>query len=313
MRRFTAIFLAALVAGAPQQPAPPKPQEGVTTFTTVTQLVVQSVIVKDKKGNPITSLTAKDFTILEDGKPQTIAFVEYQTLPEAPETGAEVYSAPAVVVPKLDRTRITPEKPGEIRHQDRRLMALYFDMSAMPVPDQFRALAAAQRFVRTQTTPADLMAIMMFAGGSVQVLLDFTDDRDKLLTALQTLIVGEDQTIEAVDTNAESGAGFGQNEGEFNLFNTDRQLAALQTAARMLGSLNERKSLLYFASGLRLNGVDNQAQLHATVNAAVRSGVSIWPIDARGLVATAPLGDASRGSPGGIAAYTGATAMSMSS
>jgi hypothetical protein len=57
-----------------------------------------------------------------------------------------------------------------------------------------------------------------------------------------------------------------------------------------------------------LNGVDNQAQLHATVNAAIRAGVQFWPIDARGLVASAPLGDATRGSPGGQAMYTGASA-----
>ena len=73
----------------------------------------------------------------------------------------------------------------------------------------------------------------------------------------------------------------------------------------MLGQLNEKKSLIYFASGLRLNGVDNQAQLHATINAAIRAGVSFWPIDARGLVAQAPLGDATQGSPGGIGMYTG--------
>ena len=53
----------------------------------------------------------------------------------------------------------------------------------------------------------------------------------------------------------------------------------------MLGQLSEKKSLIYFAGGLRLNGVDNQAQLHATIDAAIRAGVSFWPIDARGLVA----------------------------
>src|SRR5260370_4323908 len=77
----------------------------------------------------------------------------------------------------------------------------------------------------------------------------------------------------------------------------------------MLGHLNEKKSLIYFASGLRLNGVDNQAQLHSTINAAIRAGVSLYPIDARGLVAQAPLGDATKGSPGGIGMYSGTSAM----
>jgi VWFA-related protein len=81
----------------------------------------------------------------------------------------------------------------------------------------------------------------------------------------------------------------------------------------MLGQLNEKKSLIYFASGLRLNGVDNQAQLHATVDAAIKAGVSFWPIDARGLVAQAPLGDATQGSPGNSAIYTGAAAAATTS
>ena len=62
----------------------------------------------------------------------------------------------------------------------------------------------------------------------------------------------------------------------------------------MLRPLPEQKSLIYFASGLRLNGTDNQAQLRATVNAAIRANVTLNPIDARGLVATPPLGDATQ-------------------
>ena len=77
----------------------------------------------------------------------------------------------------------------------------------------------------------------------------------------------------------------------------------------MLSRLSEKKSLVYFASGLQLNGLNNQAQLRATTNAAIRAGVSFWPIDARGLVAQAPLGDASKGSPGNVGMYSGAGAL----
>ena len=45
--------------------------------------------------------------------------------------------------------------------------------------------------------------------------------------------------------------------------------------------------------------------------AAIRAGVSFWPIDARGLVAQAPLGDATQGSPGNIGMYSGAAALAM--
>src|SRR5439155_4290957 len=72
-----------------------------------------------------------------------------------------------------------------------------------------------------------------------------------------------------------------------------------------------QKALIYFASGLRLNGVDNQAQLRATTNAAIRANVALHPIDARGLVAMAPLGDATRPSPGGLAMFNGQLAQNM--
>jgi hypothetical protein len=45
------------------------------------------------------------------------------------------------------------------------------------------------------------------------------------------------------------------------------------------------------------------------VNAAVKANVAIHPIDARGLVAQAPLGDATRPSPGGLSMFTGTLAM----
>lgn len=317
-RLLTIYFLLALVfemsAGA-QQPAPQNPPvgaDGTVTFKTSTQLVVETVSVKDKSGNPVEGLTAKDFIITEDGVAQTIAFFEYQKLPDAPAGPLPATTAAVRITPfaKLPRTQIAPETPGDVRYRDRRLLALYFDLTAMPIPDQLRALEAAQKFIRTQMTPADLMAIMTFSSGSVQVLQDFTDDRDRLLSIIETLVVGEDENATTTDdSSADTGAAFGQNDAEFNIFFTDRQLSALQTAASMLGRLSEKKSLLYFASGLRLNGSNNQAQLHATINAAIRAGVSFWPIDARGLTAQAPLGDASKGSPGGLAMYTGASAM----
>ena len=84
-------------------------------------------------------------------------------------------------------------------------------------------------------------------------------------------------------------------------------MAALESAVKMLGSLAEKKALVYFASGMTRTGIDNQAQLRATINAAIRSNVSFYPVDARGLVATAPLGDATQGSPGGQGMYSGSS------
>jgi len=317
LRAMLLLFLALLTAAAQQvgQNAPAV-ANGTTIIRSSTQLVVEAVVVKDKKGNPIAGLSAKDFTVTENGVPQAISFCEHQELPEAPTAAPAAPPAPenVTVYDKLSRTRITTEAPGNLRYQDRRLMALYFDMTAMGPAELLRSLAAAQKFIRTQMTAADRLSILRYQGAGVDVLQDFTDDRNRLLSIVETMIVGEGQGYgESSDdaSTADVGSAFGQDDSEFNIFNTDRQLAALQTAAKMLGQLSEKKLLIYFASGLSLHGLDNQAQLHATIDSAIRAGVSFWPIDARGLVAEAPLGDATQGSPGNVGMYSGAAALAM--
>jgi VWFA-related protein len=288
------------------------------TIQVTTRLIIETVVVKDKKGNPIKGLTAKDFTVTEDGAAQAVKICEEQALPETPEplpaqtTGAEDVK----IYNRLAREQIAAESPGQIKYKDRRLLALYFDMSAMPEPDQLRALTAAEKFVRTQMTASDLVAVLRYEGSSVDILQDFTADRNRLLSILETMIVGEGQgnsDTSSDDASGDTGAAFGQDDSEFNIFTTDRQLAALQTAAESLSRLSEKKELIYFASGMTLNGLDNQAQLHATEEAALKAGVSIWAVDARGLVAGGPMGDASHGSPGGASMYTGGAAMAMTS
>ena len=317
---FVAAGSGSLPAGAQLtgQNKPVGSADQAATIKATVRLIIETVGVKDKKGNPIEGLTAKDFTITEDGVAQTIKICEHQMLtenatplPATPAGGEEIK-----IYNRLARTQIAPEAAGEIRYKDHRLLALYFDMTTMPQSDQFRALSAAEKFIRTQMTTADLLAILRYNGSSVDILQDFTADRSHLLSILQTMVVGEGQEgAEAAndDSSADTGAAFGQDDSEFNIFTTDRQLAALQTAAEALGRLNEKKSLIYFASGLNLNGLDNQAQLVATEQAAIRAGVSFWPIDARGLVASGPLGDATQGSQGGSSMYTGGAAMAVMS
>ncbi len=319
MQRLTAsLLLAALLvsAGIHAQQVGSNTDSGQTEafkLTLNSQLVVEQVVVKDKQGHFISGLTAKNLTVTEDGVPQTIKFCEHQKFSETvePLAPAPRDDENITIYKKLTRTQFAPESSDTSKYKDHRLLALYFDMSAMPPQDQMRALAAAEHFVRTQMTAADLISILRFSGGAVDVLQDFTSDRNRLLSILETLVVGEGQgSADSIDdaSSADTGAAFGQDDSEFNIFNTDRQLSALQTTAKMLEQMSEKKSLIYFASGLQLNGVDNIAQLHATIDAAVRAGVTFWPVDARGLVASAPLGDATQGNPGNAGMYNGSAA-----
>src|SRR5262249_42057019 len=147
-------------------------------------------------------------------------------LPTVPRASEKVQ-----VYRQLARKQIAPDKADQERYRNHRLLALYFDMTAMQPADQIRALRAAEQFVRTQLTTADLVALVRYEGGSVDILQDFTGDRNRLLSILETLVVGEGQEWAEAASDASSsdaGASFGQDDSEFNVFNTDRQLAALE-------------------------------------------------------------------------------------
>jgi VWFA-related protein len=336
MRPTLAIILTGVLILSAQQQAPaprnaPQQQNGVlipnsgpSKFSTSVQLVVVDVAVKDKSGKPIEGLTDKDFTITEDGKPQEIKVFKYQKLeeevaapqlatrPEPAATPAQPEAPHAPPVKSLTANQIAPSKPGEVKYQDRRLMVMFFDMSSMPIQDQVRAETAALKFVKGQLTKSDLMAVMTFSS-DLKVLQDFTDDRDALNKAIKSLQIGEGSDLAAngatgTDDEEDTGAAFQQDDTEFNIFNTDRKLAALESAAKMLGALSEKKALVHFASGVEKTGTENEAQLRSTINAAIRNNVAFYPIDARGLVASAPLGDATKGSPGGRGMLGGSSA-----
>jgi VWFA-related protein len=233
----------------------------------------------------------------------TVSETEPAPAPVAPRPAAALGA-----VPSATDVKITSSAPGDIPYRNRRLLVLYFDLTSMPTQDLQRAYDAARKFITTQMTPADLIAVIAFQSGGVRVKQNFTDAKDQLLDVVQTLAFGQDADGSGMPSTLEEGTAFGQDDAEFAILNTDRQLSALQTAVEMLRPLPDQKALVYFASGLKLNGVDNQAQLRATTNAALRANVSIFPVDARGLVATSPLGDATRASPGGVAMFSGQAA-----
>ena len=329
----TKLFVAVAVVGAVLQTAghaqQAPAQSAQPIFRSGTRLVVQTVSVKDKDGRPIEGLTAKDFIVTEDGQPQDIAFVEFQRLLGAPATApdATLAATPATtattpaptptpvndVPPVVQNAGIAAPPAGDARFKDRRLIILYFDLSATAPFDQMRAYDAGLKYISSQMGPADMIAIMTYTGSAVRVKSDFTDNKAALREVLDLLIYGKDEDGDGIRDPEIEGTEFGQNDAEFNVFSTDRQLSALQTAFTMLRPMPEQKSLVYFASNLRLNGTDNNAQLRATTNAAIRANVQIFPVDARGLVASAPLGDASQRSPGGIGMFSGTLAAAATS
>jgi VWFA-related protein len=144
----------------------------------------------------------------------------------------------------------------------------------------------------------------------LQVGTDFTGDRELLTHIVKSLPIGEMSEMATLadtgdDDNEDTGAAFVADETEFNIFNTDQKLAAIEKASRMLAALPEKKALIYFAGGINKTGIDNQAQLEATINAAHKANVTVNPIDTRGLMADPPGGGASKGASRGTGIFNG--------
>ncbi len=271
------------------------------------ELVLVNVVAHDKKGNLVRDLKKGDFTLLEDGKKQEIATFDFENVDELATAGPAEAAVSGVAGAALLSARKQAEPSLDAR--DRRLILLFFDFSAMDPEQIDRSVDAAKKFVDTKMQPADLMALVSLAT-NMRVDLDFTDDKTKLLAALTAFHSGQGQGFENGSTGSAEGAAetsgaFSADDTDFNTFNADRKLLALQSLMQALGKLPQKKSLIYFSNGISQSGADNQSALRATTAGAVKANVSIYSLDIRGLQAFPPGGEAQSASLHGQSAYSG--------
>src|SRR5437868_125310 len=161
MRRLMA---AALVGFMICPPGFAQQQTGDRTFTmkVQTDIVLTNVVVRDKKtGEVVKGLKQSDFTILENGKPQTIASFDYQNVDEAAVLRENsTVTGKATIADLLNRD--FGARPEALR--DHRLIVMFFDLRSMQPEDIDRAVEAAQNYVNKKM-PADLVALVSMATG----------------------------------------------------------------------------------------------------------------------------------------------------
>jgi VWFA-related protein len=315
LRRFIFVaavgFVAALSAVAAQQP----------TFRAARELVSIDVVVRDRMGNIVRGLTAADFDVREDGKSQDVETFSFQEINAqsvaAGETsllaGVEAQVTAAAGGATQARTpQATPANFSPDALAGRRLWMLLFDVSSMEPEDVQRAVDSAAKYVSDQMSAEDLIAVAT-VGSTLNVITDFTGDRAAVSAALSTLAATEGtavpeaaantaQTDEAAAAAADAQAA---EASEFDTFNNDARLRALKVVADALAPLQQKKAVIYFSAGLERSGEDNQVELRAATNAAVRANLSIYAVDTRGLQAVVPGGDARQASRGGQGLFSG--------
>lgn len=297
-------FVVALLMPAawPQQPQ----SNSTITFKVNSEIVLTNVVVRDKRtGHLVQGLTAKDFSISEDGKPQRISSFDYENVDEAVSLNEATINATA--------PRGIFGAPAGVATQQKlhnhRLVVMFFDLTSMQPEDVERAQEAARNYLEKQMLPADLVA-MVSLNTTLSLDQDFTADKQLLLRAVNsysgTQGLGFEPGATSTSNQVEDATSFTADESEYNDINTDRELFAIEDIAKSLAYLNEKKSLLYFSGGIQRDGIENQASLNAAINAAVRANLAVYSVDARGLEAISPLGDATTGSLRGANGFNGA-------
>lgn len=315
MRRVAAALMIGLMAGSPGAGWAQQPDaSGTFTMKVRTDIVLTNVVVRDKKtGAVVKGLKASDFTILENGKPQTIASFDYQNVDEAAVLQEKTtVTGKATIADLLNRDFAANTE----QLRDHRLIVMFFDLSSMQPEDTDRAVEAAQDYINKKMQPADLVALVSMATG-LSMDQDFTSDKAALLRGVGkyngTEGTGFANGNEGGNSGgtADDGSSFTADDSEYNSLNTDRELYAIRTIAKSLERVDQRKSMLYFSGGLTRQGIENQASMRAATNEAVKANMAIYSIDSRGLQALPAVGNASTGSLRGTASYSGGAMQSQ--
>jgi VWFA-related protein len=247
-------FIRAQQAGGPAGVAPQVAASSPQVIKAESNLVLVDVIATDKKGKYIEDLDVKEFQVFEDKKPQIIA--SFSPAGEAPG----------------------PKGPTQPRY-----IVLFFDDSTMTTQDQMLARRAANQFVEKTASPNRLMAVVDF-GGTIDIVQNFTSDGEKLKRATADVRYAavspniSSQPVEIASIGAPTSSLLAADFGARTL------LLAIRGLAKSLRTVPGRKTLILFSEGFPLT-TERQSELNATIDAANKANVAIYPLDVRGLAA----------------------------
>lgn len=318
LRSFAIVVFVAMAVAVGER-VPSAQQRSV--FRSGRDVISVDVVVRDKSGAVVRGLTAADFEIREDGRPQDVASFSFEEITTRPlatvESAGLLAGVEATMAADAGRgapakTTAAPVPMTSDMVAGRRLITLVFDVSSMQPEDVQRAVDSANKYVNETMSAADLVAIATI-GSTLTVLTDFTGDRATVTAALGTLAFTEGTATEApvASTTATDEAAAADEDAastdaaELDMFNNDVRLRALKTLAEAMSTVEQKKSILYFSAGMQRSGQDNQVELRSAINAAVRANVAIYAVDTRGLQAVVPGGDARQASGRGSALSSG--------
>lgn len=266
-----------------QQVAAAQGQPVITTIHKESNLVLVDTVVTDKKDHYIEDLKPTDFHVFDNNEEQKIISF----------TGPSPAGAGGT---------IAPHAPGQ-----RRYIVLFFDNSTMGLADQARARKAAAQFVDKTASQDREMAVVEFTG-VFRLVQNFTDNSDLLARAVGGTKPGSvnpndtssspSAAIAASAINAPAPGMIGNpmaisTAGGYSLntvagdFGARDLLFALRDVIKLLADIPGRKTMILFSAGFILDDI-LMPELTATIDAANKANVAIYPLDVRGLFTGLP-------------------------
>jgi VWFA-related protein len=234
-----------------------------------TELVRVDVSVLDGNGRPVTSLTADDFVVMEDGVPQKIQLFRLLELNGAPADGDDLT---LTIAPRSGREH-------ELAREDVRLFVIFWDEFHI-APDPVGRLLREDllRFVRDGFAPTDLVAIMDPWTPASDLV--FTRDRYRLATDLSQrrgrsgVYVPPRNGAEENHLQLREGPEFAR---------AQVAVSALRATAMHLGTVREsRKVILYVSHEFGLPR-GSQTTMQEVIEAANDANVAVYSINPQGL------------------------------
>jgi len=266
----TVLFIACVAAAAlaAQEPAPQQPPQP-PTFRAEANLVRVDVTVVDRHGEPISTLTADDFAVEEDGAPQAIQSFKFVSADGQPPPGDDV-SLPI---------RSPEHAAAEAARDEVRVFVIFWDEYHIGrFAEAIKGRKALTTFVSTAFGPADLVALM---DPLLPVdALRFTRDRRELAQKIAKL---EGRFGIYVPTRSAAEDNMLDSRDVVRL-RSEVTISALQSAAVHLGSIKEgRKAIIFVSEGLTGLGMDQLNLISELTQTANNNNTAIYTVDPAGL------------------------------
>jgi VWFA-related protein len=258
------------VAALQAQPTPPQPPPQQPTFRAESNLVRVDVTVVDRHGEPVTTLTSDDFTVEEDGDPQTVESFKFVAADGQPPPGDDVSLA----------IRSPEHAAAEAARDDVRVFVIFWDEYHIGrFASAIHGRKALSTFVTSAFAPMDLVALMdpLLPVDALRFTRDRTETADRIrkLEGRLGVYVPTRSAIEEAQLQRRDAARV----------RAEVTISALKSAAVHLGSLKEgRKAIILVSEGLFALGLDEFRQLQELTEAANNNNTAIYTVDPRGLV-----------------------------